>query len=134
MIDRVQIDVDNVMHVVDYKSSKSKKYLAKDFFQLLTYAFVCLDKNPDLKVIRASYMMLKFDNEYITTEFKVPDILKIKNKYLDYAHKIRTTTEYEPNPSALCNYCDHLDLCPQGQERSGKSNTFNNNVFGEVSW
>ncbi len=42
MIDRIQIDADNVLHVADYKTTKNKKYLKNDFFQLLTYAYALL--------------------------------------------------------------------------------------------
>src|SRR5690606_7652896 len=45
-IDRVQVDDDGVLHVCDYKSSKSDKYLKNDPFQLLTYAFIMLKKDP----------------------------------------------------------------------------------------
>lgn len=129
MIDRIQIDADNVMHVCDYKTVKNKKYLKNDFFQLLTYAYVMLLENPDLEKIRASYILLRHDFEYITTEFTVQEILKIKNQYIDYAYQMNTEKEFSPNPTALCNYCDFLNNCPEG-----KSKSFNQNIYGEVSW
>lgn len=129
MIDRIQIDADNVIHVADYKTTKNKKYLKNDWFQLLTYAYVIISEDPSITKVRASYVLLRHDFEYITTEFSVPEILKIKDKYMDYAHQIRTETEYAPNPTALCNYCDHLNLCPEGKTKS-----FGQNIYGEVNW
>lgn len=129
MIDRVQLDADNVVHVCDYKTSKNKKYLKNDFFQLLTYAYVMLLDNPDLEKVRASYIMLRHDFEYITTEFSIEDIMKIKDQYIEYANQIRTEKEYAPNPTALCSYCDFLNECPEG-----KSKSYNQNIYGEVSW
>lgn len=127
MIDRVQIDADNVIHVCDYKTSKSKKYQKDDFFQLLTYAYVILSENPDIEKVRASYIMLKLDFEYITTEFTVPQILAIEDDYLKYADQILTEKEYPATPTGLCNFCDYLNSCPEG-----KSKSFNQNVYGEV--
>jgi RecB family exonuclease len=129
MIDRIQIDDDNVVHVCDYKTVKNKKYLKKDFFQLLTYAYVILQDNPDLEKVRASYILLRHDFEYITTEFSASEILKVKDQYLEYAMQMNTEKEFTPNPTALCNYCDFLNNCPEG-----KSKSFNQNVYGEVSW
>lgn len=129
MIDRIQIDDDNVIHVCDYKTVKNKKYLKNDFFQLLTYAYVIVSENPDIDVVRASYILLRHNFEYITTEFKKDEILSIKDKYIEYAHQINSETEYKPNPTALCNFCDYLHLCPEG-----KSKSFNMNVYGEVAW
>jgi len=130
MIDRIQIDADNVIHVADYKTTKNKKYLKNDWFQLLTYAYyymLCEDTKIDK--IRCSYILLRHDFEYITTEFDRKTVLQIKDKYLDYANQIRTETEYAPNPTALCNYCDHLNLCPEGKTKS-----YGQNIYGEVTW
>lgn len=129
MIDRVQIDADNVIHVCDYKTVKNKKYLKNDFFQLLTYAYVIISQDPSITKVRASYILLRHDFEYITTEFTVPEIMTVSDKYLAYADQINNEKIYKPNPTALCNYCDYLNLCPEG-----KTKAFNQNVYGEVKW
>lgn len=130
MIDRVQLDADNILHVCDYKTSKNKKYLKDDFFQLLTYAYIIMQEDPTIKKVRASYIMMRHDFEYITTEFSVPEILKIKDQYIDYANQIINEKEYAPNPTALCNWCDHQSYCEAGKSKSydGKS------IYGEVNW
>lgn len=129
MIDRIQIDDDGVIHVCDYKTVKNKKYLKNDFFQLLTYAYVIVAENPAIDTVRASYILLRHDFEYITTEFKLPEIMTIRGKYEEYARQINTATVYKPNPTALCNFCDFLQQCPDG-----KTKAFNSNVYGEVKW
>lgn len=130
MIDRIQIDADNVIHVCDYKTVKNKKYLKNDFFQLLTYAYVIMMDNPDIEKVRASYILLRHDFEYITTEFTVPQIMEVKEQYLKYADQILKEKDYTPNPTVLCNYCDHLSVCP-----AGKSKAYDNpNTYGEVNW
>jgi RecB family exonuclease len=129
MIDRIQLDADNVLHVCDYKTVKNKKYLKNDFFQLLTYAYVMLAEDPSIEKVRASYILLRHDFEYITTEFSVPEILAVKDKYVQYANQIVTEKEYEANPTALCNFCDYLNLCP-----AGKSKSFGQATYGEVNW
>lgn len=129
MIDRIQIDADGVIHVCDYKTVKNKKYLKNDFFQLLTYAYVIISEDPSIERVRASYILLRHDFEYITTEFTVPEILAISDKYLEYADQIQIEDEFKPNPTALCNFCDYLNLCPEGKTKS-----YNQNIYGEVNW
>ena len=131
-IDRVQLDADNVLHVADYKTTKNKKYLKDDFFQLLTYSYVLLQDNPTLDKIRASYILLRHDFEYLTFEFTKDDILKIKDKYVAYAEEILSETEFPAKPTALCGYCDFLDFCPEGKEKAGQITP--HLVYGEVSW
>jgi RecB family exonuclease len=128
-IDRIQIDKDGVVHVADYKSTKDKKYLVNDFFQLLTYAFIMISEDPSLTKIRTSYIMLRHDFEYITEEFKKEDILKIKEKYIDYADKILKEDQFLASPSPLCKYCDHLERCEEGRRR-----IYKDNFFGETNW
>jgi putative RecB family exonuclease len=128
-IDRIQLDADNVIHVADYKTTKNKKYLKDDWFQLLTYAYVIHKEDPSITKVRASYILLRHDFEYITREFTLAEILKVKDQYIKYAEQIVNETEYKPNPTALCNYCDYLSLCPEGKTKS-----FNSNTYGEVSY
>jgi len=128
-IDRIQQDDDGIIHVCDYKTAKNKKYLKDDFFQLLTYAYVIVTEDPSVKKVRASYIMLRHDFEYITTEFTLKDIKKVKDKFLDYAEQIKTETDYKATPTALCNFCDYLEHCPEG-----KGKAFNQNVYGEVAY
>lgn len=134
-IDRVQIDEDGVLHVCDYKSSKSDKYLIGDEFQLLVYAFIMLKKNPALKKIRGSYIMIKDNYKMVGEdvnkpfEFNTEQILEVENMFLNYAVDIRQETEYEPNPTTLCNWCDYVNDCPEGKRK-----VFITPVYGEVSW
>lgn len=128
MIDRIQIDADNVVHVCDYKTVKNKKYLKNDFFQLLTYAYVIVTEDPTITKVRASYILLRHNFEYITTEFEIDEIMKVKEKYVEYAKQINTEAVYKANPTRLCLFCDYLNLCDDGKAAHSQVN------YGEVSW
>lgn len=130
MIDRIQIDEDGIYHVADYKTSKSSKYLKEDWFQLLTYAYILLQKHPDITRVRGSYVMLRNDFEYITRDFEKEEILTVVDKYLQYGYKMLTEEQFKPNPTPLCNFCDFQDSCEAGLKK--RVNTFNNQ--GEISW
>jgi RecB family exonuclease len=128
-IDRIQIDADDVVHVGDYKTVKNKKYLKDEWFQLMTYAFVIMSEDPSIKKVRGSYILLRHDFEYITTEFTRKEIMKVEKQYIDYVNQMVTEKDFKPNPTVLCNFCDYLQNCPEGKTKS-----FNQNTYGEVSW
>src|SRR5258708_26782073 len=65
MIDRIQKDKDNIIHVMDYKTIKHKKYLKNENFQLLTYAYALLMEDPTIEKIRCSYILLRHKFEYL---------------------------------------------------------------------
>ena len=126
-IDRIQLDDDNVWHLADYKTTKNKKYLKDDWFQLMTYGLILLNEKPDLKKVRLSYILLRHDFEYITKEFSAEEILSVKDRYIKYAEEILSEQEFAPNPTKLCSYCDYLGQCDAGQKQTRQ-------FSGEVEW
>jgi hypothetical protein len=113
-IDLEKMDSDNILHLADYKTSKSDRYLKNDFFQLMVYAYAKCIQDPSLEKVRCSYIMLRQGFKHITKEFHKKDIMKIQDKLLDYGEKIRAEKLYRPNPQFLCSYCDHVDICKAG--------------------
>lgn len=129
VIDRVQIDADGVPHVCDYKTTKNKKYLKNDWFQLLTYAYVLLLEDPSITKVRGSYILIRHEFEYITAEFTVDEILKVKDKFLKYAEDMNTEQLWRPNPTPLCKYCDFIEHCNEGNQFINRDT-----YFGPTSW
>lgn len=113
-IDRIQRDPDNVLHVSDYKTTKNKKYLKKDRFQLLTYAYVLFLEDPSLTKLRTSYILLRHDFETMVDEITRDEAMSIEKKLIEYADKIESEKLYRPSPTPLCKYCDYLDSCQDG--------------------
>jgi len=118
-IDKIQLDSDKVLHVADYKTSKSDSYLKNDFFQLKTYAYVMFLTDPSLQKVRTSYIMAKMNFKEITKEFTLKDVKEVEDYYLDKAALIRAEAAFKPNPSRLCDYCDYLEYCPEGAKFLG---------------
>lgn len=128
-IDRIEIDPDGVIHVGDYKTTKDKKYLKDDFFQLLTYAFVLMSEDPTLQIVRGSYILLRHDFEYITTQFSREEAMTVEDKYADYVNQMRTEKTFSATTQNLCKFCSWLDKCPEGTKMLQPST-----IHGAVSW
>jgi CRISPR/Cas system-associated exonuclease Cas4 (RecB family) len=128
-IDRIQNDSDGALHILDYKSTKNKKYLLDDYFQLETYGFVLWndvryrEQIEKTGYVRASYMLMRHDFELITKEISLDTIQKIPNKFIKYAEDIRKETVYEATPSPLCDYCDFQEICPSDIRKTTKQKT-----------
>lgn len=128
-IDRIDIDDDNIINVCDYKIIKNKSFLKNDDFQLLTYAYALLQESPLIEKIRASYILLRHNFEKFSFVFTKDKILKVKDKYIDYATKIESESEYEPTVNKLCAYCDYIDICKDGKNYINPSMN-----FGKIEW
>lgn len=128
-IDRVQKDSDGILHIMDYKTSKHKKYLMEDSFQLLVYALALFEEDPNLHELRASYVMLKFNFEFITFKMCREKVMKVKDLILKYYNDIIKEIEFKPTVGPLCKFCDYLDNCDPG-----KKFVFRKTFSGEVNW
>lgn len=118
-IDRIDLESDGTWHVADYKTTKDKKYLKNDFLQLLTYAYVIYLKNPEIKKVKTSYILMRHNFEELTKIFDVEEIVKVEDMFLKYAEEIQAEKLFRPSPSGLCSYCDHLELCDAGKNKTG---------------
>ena len=131
LIDRVDLDPDGIYHCKDYKTSRNDKYLKDDWFQLLTYAYIYLVKHPEITQVRGSYIMVRNNFEAITRTFDREEILTVVPKYLQYGYQMYSEQEFKPNPTFLCNWCQHQAICPEGMTKK-PVNTFKRQ--GEISW
>lgn len=109
VIDRIDRDPDGILHIRDYKTSKSARYMEP--FQLNTYGLLLLDRFPDTVRFRASYIMLKLDCQTIPYEFTVDDVAKCRDKLIKYADRITSEERWRAKPSRLCDWCDFKDVC-----------------------
>lgn len=140
IIDRVQVDYDGVLHVADYKTTKEKRYLKNDFFQLLTYAFALMLEDKTLNTIRASYILLRHNCEFMTKELTRDEVMEVEGKFVKYAEDIYAEKLWRTNPTPLCKYCDYLELCSDGTafmeawERKKKAKNKQSVKFGLTEW
>jgi len=109
VIDRIDRDKDGLLHIRDYKTSKSAKYMEP--FQLNTYGLLLLDRFPDTVRFRTSYIMLKLDCQVIPYEFTLDDVAKCRDKLIQYADRITSEERWRTKPSRLCDWCDFKDVC-----------------------
>lgn len=108
-IDRIDVDKDNMFHIIDYKTTKNDKYL--DDFQLLVYGLALKNKYPEIDKFRGSYILLRQNSKIITNEYNTYDIAKCEKKILEFGKFIEEEKKWEPRPSNLCKWCDFYTPC-----------------------
>lgn len=108
-IDRVDRISPGVYGVVDYKTSKNKKYL-KDF-QLLVYGEALRRMYPDVKTVHGSFVMLKHNSETKDYVFNIDDMDRCLSNIEKRAGFIDSDTTWVKKPSILCRYCDYRSIC-----------------------
>jgi putative RecB family exonuclease len=109
IVDRVDKDADGTLHIKDYKTNKSAKYM--DSFQLQVYGIYLLNKYPDVERFRGSYVMLRFNDMDLSFDFNTEDTKKTVKEVVEYAEKILEEQRWIMVPSILCDYCDFKETC-----------------------
>jgi len=108
-IDRIDKVGDGHYRVVDYKTSKSPKYLTP--FQLCVYALVIKDMFDDAKLISGSYSLLKHNFKTIDWDFSEDDMQRAREKITTVGGYIESEERWVKKPSTLCNWCDYKSIC-----------------------
>lgn len=109
VVDRLDRDKDGILHIKDYKTNKSAKYMKP--FQLNAYGIYLLDKFPDTKRFRASYIMLRLNGQPITFDFTREDVDKCRRKLIEAGDKITQEERWITKAGRLCDWCDFKEVC-----------------------
>jgi putative RecB family exonuclease len=110
-IDRVDVDDDGDLHVVDYKTNRSVKDRARvaRSLQLSLYALACRHLYGRLpRTVSLDFVVAGVEVRVGVDEL---DLARAHRAVLDTARAVRAGA-YEPTPSRLCDWCDHRALCP----------------------
>jgi len=113
-IDRVDVDDEGRLHVVDYKTNRRVKDRARvaGSLQLAIYALACRH------LFGALPATVSLDFVVAGVEVRVPiedlDLDAARDAVLDTAARVRAG-EDTPVPNALCGWCDHRAICPAWQ-------------------
>ncbi|RMF06500.1 PD-(D/E)XK nuclease family protein [Candidatus Woesearchaeota archaeon] len=112
-IDRFAKKEDGTYEVHDYKTGgrlPRQEDIDQDT-QLAMYSIWVREKYPDAKRVRLIWHYLKFEED-LETQKSPEELEKIKEEILEKIKKIEQAESFEPNVSALCNWCEYQEICP----------------------
>ena len=114
-VDRLDVAPDGALRIVDYKTGRAPGPLfeGKALFQMKFYALV-LWKTRGV-VPRRLQLMYLGDGQIVTYDPDESDLRATERKVAALWAAIRSAAErgqWQPNPSKLCNWCDHQAVCP----------------------
>lgn len=112
-IDRIDVDEDGQLHVVDYKTGRLRdRQKVRSSLQLALYALACEHLYGRLP---ATVCL-----DYVVAD--VPVVVPVAELDLDGAREAVLAAadqvlagDYEPTPTRLCDWCDHKPVCPAWQ-------------------
>ncbi len=118
-IDRIDVDGDDQLHVVDYKTGRRARPRSEvaGSLQLSLYALACQHLYGRLPAT-------------VSLDFVVPDVVvtvaceeldldAARDAVLETAAAIRTAA-FPTTPNRLCEWCDHRPICPAWEAPAGE--------------
>jgi len=102
-----------MFEIHDYKVSNrlmTQKEADEDW-QLGLYYVALKEKWPDVKKIKLIWHSLLFNKEIISSR-KEEQANELQEKVIERIKEIESCTDFNPQKSALCNWCDFQNICP----------------------
>ncbi len=114
-VDRLDVAPSGAMRVVDYKTGRapSEHFEAKALFQMKFYALVLWRLRGEIP--RRLQLVYLGNGEILAIEPEERDLLAVERKVKALwtaIERAAETGDWRPNPSRLCDWCDHRALCP----------------------
>lgn len=112
-IDRLVHNKDtNIFEIHDYKTGtlKSQEDLDKDR-QLALYSIGIRNLFDNVKDVHLVWHFLDYNEQKISKRTE-EQLNELRKKIIDLIDKIESTTDFSPNPSILCEWCEFQNYCP----------------------
>jgi putative RecB family exonuclease len=114
-IDRIDVDEDGSLHVIDYKTNRRARTRSqvKGSLQLAIYALATRELYGRLP--RAVALDFVVPGVTVTVPIEELDLDSVPARLAAVAERIRAG-EDTPTPNRLCDWCDFRDICPAWAE------------------
>ncbi|SDF32249.1 putative RecB family exonuclease [Lentzea fradiae] len=114
-IDRVDVAPTGEIRVVDYKTGAAPREIgeAKALFQMKFYALVLWKLRGVVpRQLRLMYLADRQALAYTPDESELARFERTLDAIWQAIMRAAPTGDFRPNPSRLCDYCDHKAFCP----------------------
>ncbi|RKT86779.1 putative RecB family exonuclease [Saccharopolyspora antimicrobica] len=114
-IDRVDVAPTGEIRLVDYKTGAAPREIgeAKAMFQMKFYALVLWRTRGEIpRQLLLMYLASKQRLAYAPDETELRRFERTLEAIWQAILRAGKTGDFRPNPSRLCDYCDHKPLCP----------------------
>ncbi|SDP12838.1 RecB family exonuclease [Lentzea jiangxiensis] len=114
-IDRVDVAPTGEIRVVDYKTGAAPREIgeAKALFQMKFYALVLWKLRGVVpRQLRLMYLADRQALAYTPDESELARFERTLEAIWQAIMRAAPTGDFRPNPSRLCDYCDHKAFCP----------------------
>ncbi|WP_243837800.1 RecB family exonuclease [Cumulibacter soli] len=114
-VDRMDIAPDGQVRVVDYKTGAAPREMfeAKALFQMKFYALVLWRTTGAIPAqLKLMYLADRDELTYSPDQVELERLERQLRALWAAIEKAIETQDFRPNPSRLCDWCDHHALCP----------------------
>jgi putative RecB family exonuclease len=114
-VDRLDISPGGDVRVVDYKTGTSPReaFEAKALFQMKFYALVLWRTRGTVpRLLRLIYLADGDTLDYAPDAMELSRFERTLHAIWAAIERATRTADFRPNPSRLCEWCDHRALCP----------------------
>lgn len=103
--------IDNVIHLVDWKSGKYKDPKWQEYDQLMFYAIYFFKAYPTIDTICISYVYVEHAEHENNIVLERQYLDNYVSQLMELINNVENDETFAKNPGPLCNWCDYKSHC-----------------------
>lgn len=105
--------IDNVLHLIDFKTGKYKEPKWQSYNQLMFYAIYFFQRYPNIDIIKISYVYIEHEDHENDMILERKYLDTYVSELIDLINNVENDNEFIKNPTKLCNWCEYEEFCLQ---------------------
>ena len=103
--------IDNVIHLIDWKTGKYKEPKWQEYDQLMFYGIYFFQRYENVDTIKISYVYIEHENHENSIVLERQYLETYVKQLIELIHNAETDEEFKKNPGPLCNWCEFRTHC-----------------------
>lgn len=107
--------IENVLHLIDWKTGKLKEQRWQSYDQLMFYAIYFFQKYSHVNTIRISYVYVEHNEAENDIVLERKYLQNYVNDLMSLIYAAENDIQFQKCPSKLCDYCEYKEHCDNDQ-------------------
>lgn len=109
--------IDDILHLCDWKTGKTKEQEWQSYDQLMFYAIYFFQRYENINTIKISYVYVEHEDHENDLQLERKYLNNYINQLMELINNAETDETFEKNIGPLCEWCEYATHCRQDDRK-----------------